>query len=117
MRFELTGGQVNEISQAIGLTLGLEGRALVGDRAYDSDAFLACVAEQGMAAVIPARANRRKQRALDARLYALRNVIERFFGRLKAFRRVATRYDETAASYAAAVALASSLIAISGWDA
>ncbi len=117
MRFVLTGGQVNDVTQATRLVPGLQGRAVVGDRAYDSDEFLACIREQGMAAVIPSLANRKIQRALEARMYALRNVIERFFGRLKAFRRVATRYDKTAASYAAALALADSMIVLSGWAA
>ena len=108
---------MNDVTQAEGLVRGLEGRAVVGDKAYDSDAFLARVGEQGMAAVIPSRIHRRMPRPLDTSRYAVRNVIEPLFGRLKAFRRVATRYEKTAASFASMLALASSVVVLSGWAA
>ena len=117
MRYQLTGGQVNDITQARDLVHGLHARAVVGDRAYDSDAFLDSIAAQGMAAVIPSRGHRKVQRQLDFGKYALRNVIERLFGRLKVFRRVATRYENTAASYGALFAFAASLADLSGWAA
>ena len=115
LRYRLTGGQVNDITQAALLVHGLRGRAVVGDRAYDADDFLVCIASQGMAAAIPSRVNRRVSRPLDAAAYAQRNVIERLFGRLKEFRRVASRYDKTAASYAASLALAATVVVLSGW--
>ncbi len=115
MRCVLTGGEVADVSQATALVLGLRGRAVVGDRAYDSNAFLMAVEAEGMAAVIPPRANRKVRRALDTVAYTARNVIERFFGRVKAYRRVATRYDKTAASYVSLLALAVSLLELSGW--
>jgi putative transposase len=59
--------------------------------------------------------NRRKPRLLDAALYARRNVIERWFGRLKVFRRVATRYEKTTLSYLGFVGLAASLLVLTGW--
>ena len=65
--------------------------------------------------MIPPRANRKVKRALDTVAYAARNVIERFFGRVKAYRRVATRYDKTASSYAGLLVLAASLLELSGW--
>ncbi len=113
----LTGGEVNDVTQADRLLRGLRGRAVVGGRAYDSDALLASIAAQDMAAVVPSRRNRKVQRPLDAEAYAQRYVIERLFGRLKAFRRVATRYEKTASSYGAVVALASALVVLSGWTA
>ena len=115
LRYRLTGGQVNDVTQAALLVHGLRGRAVVGDRAYDADDFLVCIDSQGMAAAIPSRANRRIPRPLDAAAYARRNVIERLFGRLKEFRRVATRYDKTAVSYAASLALAAAVVVLSGW--
>ncbi len=114
VRYVLTGGEVNDVTQA---ERQLRGRAIVGDRAYDSDALLASIAAQGMTAVVSSRRNRKVQRPLDAEACAQRNVIERLFGRLKAFRRVATRYEETASSYDAVVALASALVVLSGWSA
>ena len=49
--------------------------------------------------VIPMRRNRKARAGVDKTLYALRNLVERCFGRLKNSRRVATRYDKTAASF------------------
>jgi transposase len=115
LRYVLTGGEVNDITQAEALVRGREGRGVVGDRAYDSDAFVAHVAELGMRVVIPSRSTRREPRALDASAYARRNVIERWFGRLKTFRRIATRYDKTAGSYLGFVAAGATLVAVSGW--
>jgi transposase len=68
-----------------------------------------------MKGVVPSRAGRRRMRWLDADAYRLRNVIERWFGRLKQYRRVATRYDKTARSYASLVATAALCVALSGW--
>ena len=115
VRYVLTGGEAADITQADRLVHGLVGQAVVGDRAYDSNAFLACVEQQGLAAVIPSRANRKAARILDAGRYAQRNVIERFFGLVKGLRRVATRYDKTSESYASLLALATSLLVLGGW--
>src|SRR5690606_16204942 len=113
IRYILTGGQVGDVTQAESLVRGLRGLAVVGDKAYDSDLFLKAVVQQGMRAVIPSRSNRREQRFLDSTRYAIRNVIERFFGRLKLFRRVGTRYDKTATLFASSFALAASLVSLS----
>ncbi len=61
-------------------------------------------------AVIPSKRNRKVQREIDLNLYKDRNKIERFFGRLKHYRRVATRYEKTARNYMAFVYLASTMI-------
>jgi transposase len=115
VRYLVTGGQVSDVTQAGALVEGLEGAGIVGDRAYDADAFIERIASAGKQVVIPPRANRRWQRRHDEALYRQRNVIERFFGRLKQYRRVATRYDKTALSYLGFVATAALLIALSGW--
>jgi len=106
---------VNDITQAVALVPTCEASAVVGDRGYDADAFIAHVERLGMRAVIPARSHRRVCRPLDRARYAERNVIERLFGRLKQYRRVATRYDKTADSYLGFVAAAGWLTALSGW--
>ena len=64
---------------------------MIADRAHDRDAILDLVAEAGGVAAIPSRASRKVPRELDRDLYARRNLVERVFGRIKAFRRVATR--------------------------
>jgi transposase len=115
VRYVLTGGEVNDITQAKELVRAGEGSAVVGDRAYDCNAFITHVEELGMRAVIPSRSTRKLPRTLDTNAYSCRNVIERWFGRLKVFRRVATRYDKTARSYLGFVAFAAGLVAMSGW--
>lgn len=106
---------MNDVTQSIPLVSGLSGSAVGGDRAYDSNVLISFVEAQQMKAVIPSRTTRREQRPTDAAAYALRNVIERLFGRIKAFRRVATRYEKTAVSYSAVLAFAFLLVELSGW--
>ena len=56
--------------------------------------------------MIPPRANRIVQRPCDFTLYRERNLVERFFNKLKHFRGIATRYDKLARNFLAAVQLA-----------
>ena len=78
---------------------GPEPKVLLGDKGYDADAVLADLEAKGVAAVIPPKRNRKVQRVIDGHLYALRNLVERCFSKLKHSRRLATRYDKTADSY------------------
>ena len=70
--------------------------SVIADAAYDSDAFRAEITAKGAEAIIRPRKNRTQDRPYDEVLYKLRNVIERFFHRLKQYRRVTTRYDKYA---------------------
>ena len=99
LRWFLTGGEAADIKQAAALIEGLITQAVVADKAYDADAFLARVAAQGAAAVIPPLAHRTEQRSYDRHLYKDRNLVERFFNRIKQFRRIATRYGKLAPNY------------------
>ena len=114
VRYVVTGGEVGDITQARGLVRH-RSNAVLADRAYDSNAFLAHVEALGAKAVIPSRRNRLEPRELNAALGTQRNVIERWFGRLEVFRRVATRYEKTAISYLGVVAASAWLVAITGW--
>jgi len=76
-------------------------RVFLGDKGYDSDRVRADIERRGGVPVIPMRKGRKVQVAIDDFIYALRNRIERCFNRLKNARRLATRYDKTAASYLA----------------
>lgn len=80
------------------------------DKAYDSDAVCTLIEAQGGKIVIPSRSNRKVQRELDVEVYKRRNRIERFFCRIKQFRRIATRYDKLARRYAAFILIASALV-------
>ncbi len=86
------------------------GQILLGDRAYDSDALRASMAERGAWAnikPIPGRVNRP---AFSPFLYHLRNLVERFFNKLKHFRAIATRFEKHDANYLALVKLAATRI-------
>jgi transposase len=82
------------------------GRDLVADRGYDARALVDLVESRGGRAHIPTCSDRKVQRSIDPALYRQRNLIERFFNKLKHFRRIATRYDKTARNFLAAVLLA-----------
>ena len=108
-RFILTGGQVHDVTQAQALIETVEPQAVLADKAYDANALLECIGEKKAKAVIPPTAARKVQRAYDRHQYRNRNVIERFFAKLKQFRRVATRYDKLASRFASFIALTASL--------
>lgn len=109
MRLILTAGQIADIDCAEHLVEDLRFSALIADRGYDANALVSAVEQRGALAVIPPRSNRLVQRHYDRHLYRRRNLIERFFNRLKQFRRVATRYDKLARSFLVFAQLACAL--------
>jgi transposase len=80
---------------------------LLADRGYDADWIRELARQQGAWANIPPKRNRKDPICFSPYLYRARNLIERFFNRIKQCRRVATRYDKLAANYLAFVKLAS----------
>lgn len=113
----LTPGQASDIRQADALvdaaceaTGGSPGQVLA-DKGYDADAFREGLVAADIYPVIPNKANRVEPWPFDADEYKGRNVVERLVGRLKQFRRVATRYDKLAGTFLAFVHLALSQIA------
>ena len=97
----LSGGQVSDVKGYAPVMdePGPQPRVLLADKGYDADFILADLDARDVVAVIPARRNRKVQPVIDGHIYALRNLVERCFSRLKHSRRLATRYDKTAASY------------------
>ena len=105
----LTGGEVSDV-KGYGPVMAEPGPApkvMLGDKGYDADAILADLDARGVAAIIPPKRNRTVQRDIDDFLYALRNLVERCFSKLKHSRRLATRYDKTAESYIGFILVAS----------
>lgn len=88
----------------------VEPEAFLADKAYDADALIDTLEERGITPVIPSKANRLIQRQTDFALYRERNLVERFFCKLKGFRAIAARYDKLASSFLAAIQLASVII-------
>jgi len=109
-RWHLTGGQAHDLTQAQTLIEGIATDAVVADKAYDADALLTAITQIKAKAVIPPKSNRRIQREFDRHQYKHRNLIERFFCRIKQFRRIATRYDKLARRFSSFIALAASFI-------
>lgn len=105
MALSLTPGQAADITQAVPLLDQVEPEAFLADKGYDADALVATLEERGIKPVIPPKANRKVQRETDFALYRERNLVERFFGNLKQYRALATRYDKLANTFLAAVAL------------
>lgn len=110
LRFLFTPGQAGDITQAPALLHGQGGHAVLADKAYDSNALRAIIAKMGAQAVIPSNRSRKRIIPHDAAVYKHRNRIERCFGRLKHFRRFATRYDRRAIHFAGFVHLAAAMI-------
>jgi transposase len=104
--FALTPGNVADISMAVPLISAIAPpRRLIADKAYDADSFRGWLKARRIKAVIPSTASRTVPYPLDRAAYRRRNLIERLFGRLKNWRRLATRYDRLARNYLAALAL------------
>ena len=83
-----------------------QGCTLLADRAYDSDRLHAELASKGAVANVRAVRNRKAPPPFDRELYKQRNIVERFFNKLKHFRAVATRYDKRDDNYLASIKLA-----------
>ena len=98
VRLHLTGANAADSPHLPGLIAGIETDAVLADKGYDADSNRAAIAAQGAEPCIPPRRNRTQAIAYDRHLYKERNGVERFFGRIKQYRRVATRYDKKAAN-------------------
>ena len=80
--------------------------ALIGDKGHDSDRLRADLAEHAIAPCIPPRKGRKHPATYCTHQYRRRNAVERFFGRLKDWRRIHTRYDRCADLFMAAITIA-----------
>ena len=108
VRFALTAGEAHDNRLAGKLLSRLTSETmLLADRGYDADWIRVLAAKKGAWANIPPRCNRKEPICFSPYLYRARNLVERFFNKIKHCRRVATRYDKLAANYLAFVQLAS----------
>lgn len=110
LRFILTGGERNDITQAEQLIEHLFSDYLIADKGYDSDNFVVLLEKRETAVVIPSKANRKVQRTIDEHLYKERHLIECLIGKLKHFRRVFSRFDKLAKNYLSFIYFASTII-------
>lgn len=109
--FHLTGGQACDLEGADKLLPSVAADTVLGDKAYDADTrVIEPLQRAGKTVVIPPKRNRKAPRSYDKHLYKARHVIENFFGKLKQFRAIATRYDKTARNFLAAIHLVASVV-------
>lgn len=98
------------MTTAAALLAGLAADGVIADKAYDSNALRAIIQTAGATAVIPCNPTPKALIPYDRQAYKLRNRIERFFSKLKHFRRIATRYDRRAIYFLAFIHIASAII-------
>jgi putative transposase len=83
---------------------------LLGDKGYDSNRFRQALIQRGIAPCIPSSRSRKVPIPYDKALYRQRHRIENMFGRLKDWRRIATRYDRCAHTFTSAICLAAATL-------
>lgn len=106
----LTRGQMSDYTGARLMVGALPpAKALLGDRGYDSNWFRAALTEKGIAPCIPSSKSRKVAIPHDTTLYRQRHKIENRFGRLKDWRRIATRYDRCAQAFFSAICIAATV--------
>lgn len=108
LRFILTPGQASDHTQAETLIADLPAEHVLGDKSYDSKAFRETICAQNAVPVIPPRTS--LQVVGDYALYCERNLVKRFFLKIKHFRRIATRYDQTPRAFLSMLTLVSAFI-------
>lgn len=106
----LTEGQASDYTKAEDLISGFSAVYVIANKGYDSDSFVMSIQNTGALAVIPPRSNRKEMRDYDADLYKERNLVERYFQKLKHYRRIATRYERLGRNYFAMLLLVSTVI-------
>nr|WP_267288095.1 IS5 family transposase [Neokomagataea tanensis] len=110
VELEITQGQDADITQAEPLLEKIDPDAFIADKAYDADELINRLTEREITPVIPSKSNRKELRDTDFSLYRERNLVERFFNKLKQFRAIATCYDKMKSTFLAAVQFASIII-------
>ena len=106
VRLNIAAGQMHDNRAIPELLDGLPAGDVVADRGYDAAWVRDHIREIGSRPHIPSLSTRKLQHSVDLVIYRQRNLIERFFNKLKHFRRIATRYDKLARNYLAAILIA-----------
>ena len=110
LRFTLTPGQRHDITQAAELLSGFENAQVIADKGYDANFLISQIENQKCTPVIPPRSSRKTPREYDDHVYKERHLIECFFGKIKNFRRVFSRFDKKASSFMGFLAYASVIL-------
>jgi transposase len=106
LRLIVTEGNAADISYASKLISGYKGAIILGDKGYDSNDFIIEVINNDCVVVIPPKKNRNFQREYDKHTYKERHLVECFFGKIKHFRRVFSRFDKAVRNFTSFLCLA-----------
>jgi len=106
----LTEGNRHDVTQANPLLKGRESKNVIADKGYDSNELRNYLEASGRTPIIPPRAGRLDDIEYDSHTYRERNLVERFFAKIKHYRRVATRFEAKSYLYRAMIVLASIMI-------
>lgn len=110
IKFILTGGHRNDITQAAELLKEQRDTIVLADKGYDSQALVDTLESQGCIATIPSKKNAKNPRKIDKEQYKERFLVEAFFSKIKHFRRVFSRFDKTTTAFSGFLHLAGALI-------
>ncbi len=107
----LSEGQMSDYKGAALVLDALpKAKEMLADRGYDADWFRDALIERGITPCIPPKKNRKVQCPYDKTLYKQRHKVENMFGKLKDWRRVATRYDRCAHTFFSAICIAATVV-------
>lgn len=112
VKLVLTPGQAADVTQAETLLHEVPFEVVIGDKGFDSQKLVEFIEARGGEAVIPSRKNCAEQRNYDRERYKDRNLVERFWNKVKHYRRVATRYEKTARNFLAFIHVASIMLLV-----
>ena len=107
IHIHLSAGNIHDVSEAAKLIEKAQGQNFIADKGYDANHVIEAIEKKQMTAVIPSTASRKTRREIDGHTYKERHLVENFFCKIKRYRRVATRYEKTAANFLGFVLFAS----------
>ena len=110
LKFLLTLGQRHDVTQSYEIVEDIFESTVIADKGYDANALITQLEEQGCQTVFPSRKNRKEPRRYDPNLYKERHLIECFFGKMKHYRRVFSRFDKSASVFLSFLFLVGALI-------
>jgi putative transposase len=111
VRIIIGPGQESDYRKAAELIAGIKAEALIADKGYDADRIIEQAKAQGIKqVVIPPKSSRKDQRVYNKEWYRERNRIERFFNRLKHYRKISSRFEKTARNFLSLIYLATTII-------
>ena len=112
VKFLLSAGNANDNLVALSLlhNVDLKGKAVLADKAYSTAKIRDYLEKQEALVYIPDKVNAKAKHDFDRELYKKRNVIERFFCRLKDYLRITIRLDKLSSSFSSFICLATFLL-------